>query len=146
VRVRASPPVPPVSRRPVQPRPDPALARSFRSVFRREGARSPAATTCASFVLWSAGAFRPARSRSSFSLPKTLACQPELTNPPGGPGLSSVCAAGTQLDTLVQLDPIYVTFNPSESDLALLGDDGGAGRSRRRRRFRMKAASDIRER
>jgi membrane fusion protein, multidrug efflux system len=35
-------------------------------------------------------------------------------------------AAGTQLDTLVQLDPIYVTFNPSESDLALLGDDRGA--------------------
>ena len=35
-------------------------------------------------------------------------------------------AAGTQLDTLVQLDPIYVTFNPSESDLALLGDDQGA--------------------
>ena len=37
-----------------------------------------------------------------------------------------ISAAGTQLDTLVQLDPIYVTFNPSESDLALLGDDGGA--------------------
>jgi multidrug efflux system membrane fusion protein len=35
-------------------------------------------------------------------------------------------AAGTQLDTLVQLDPIYVTFNPSEGDLALLGDDRGA--------------------
>jgi len=37
-----------------------------------------------------------------------------------------ISAAGTQLDTLVQLDPIYVTFNPSESDLALLGDDRGA--------------------
>jgi len=37
-----------------------------------------------------------------------------------------ISAAGTQLDTLVQLDPIYVTFNPSERDLALLGDDRGA--------------------
>lgn len=37
-----------------------------------------------------------------------------------------ISAAGTQLDTLVQLDPIYVTFNPSESDLALLGGDRGA--------------------
>src|SRR5690349_3519440 len=37
-----------------------------------------------------------------------------------------ISAAGTKLDTLVQLDPIYVTFNPSESDLALLGDDRGA--------------------
>ena len=37
-----------------------------------------------------------------------------------------ISAAGTQLDTLVQLDPIYVTFNPSEGDLALLGDDRGA--------------------
>ena len=32
-----------------------------------------------------------------------------------------ISAAGTQLNTLVQLDPIYVTFNPSETDLALLG-------------------------
>ena len=32
-----------------------------------------------------------------------------------------VSAAGTQLNTLVQLDPIYATFNPSETDLALLG-------------------------
>jgi RND family efflux transporter MFP subunit len=31
-------------------------------------------------------------------------------------------AAGTQLNTFVQLDPIYATFNPSEIDLALLGD------------------------
>jgi RND family efflux transporter MFP subunit len=31
-------------------------------------------------------------------------------------------AAGTQLNTLVQLDPIYVTFNPSETDLSGLGD------------------------
>lgn len=30
-------------------------------------------------------------------------------------------AAGTKLNTLVQLDPIYVTFNPSETDLDLLG-------------------------
>ena len=37
-----------------------------------------------------------------------------------------ISAAGTQLNTLVQLDPIYVTFNPSESDLALLGDARGA--------------------
>ena len=37
-----------------------------------------------------------------------------------------ISVAGTPLDTLVQLDPIYVTFNPSESDLALLGDDRGA--------------------
>lgn len=32
-----------------------------------------------------------------------------------------ISAAGTQLNTLVQLDPIYATFNPSETDLALLG-------------------------
>jgi multidrug efflux system membrane fusion protein len=31
-------------------------------------------------------------------------------------------AAGTQLNTLVQLDPIYVTFNPSETDLDRLGE------------------------
>ena len=31
-----------------------------------------------------------------------------------------ISAAGTQLNTLVQLDPIYATFNPSETDLALL--------------------------
>jgi multidrug efflux system membrane fusion protein len=31
-----------------------------------------------------------------------------------------VGGAGTTLNTLVQLDPIYVTFNPSESDLAKL--------------------------
>jgi RND family efflux transporter MFP subunit len=31
-------------------------------------------------------------------------------------------AAGTQLNTLVQLDPIYVTFNPSETDLNRLGN------------------------
>src|SRR6201987_86078 len=37
-----------------------------------------------------------------------------------------ISAAGTQLDTLVQLDPIYVTFNPSEGDLALLGGERGA--------------------
>lgn len=30
-------------------------------------------------------------------------------------------AAGTQLNTVVQLDPIYVTFNPSETDLDQLG-------------------------
>ncbi len=33
-----------------------------------------------------------------------------------------ISAAGTQLNTLVQLDPIYATFNPSETDLALLAD------------------------
>jgi multidrug efflux system membrane fusion protein len=31
-----------------------------------------------------------------------------------------VSASGTVLNTLVQLDPIYVTFNPSETDLALI--------------------------
>ena len=31
-------------------------------------------------------------------------------------------AAGTQLNTFVQLDPIYVTFNPSETDLDRLGN------------------------
>ena len=31
-----------------------------------------------------------------------------------------ISAAGTQLNILVQLDPIYVTFNPSETDLSLL--------------------------
>jgi RND family efflux transporter MFP subunit len=39
-----------------------------------------------------------------------------------------ISAAGTQLNTLVQLDPIYVTFNPSETDLALLGS-GRAGKT-----------------
>jgi membrane fusion protein, multidrug efflux system len=34
-------------------------------------------------------------------------------------------AAGTKLNTLVQLDPIYVTFNPSETDLDLLGEYRG---------------------
>lgn len=32
-----------------------------------------------------------------------------------------ISTAGTQLNTLVQLDPIYATFNPSETDLGLLG-------------------------
>jgi membrane fusion protein, multidrug efflux system len=31
-----------------------------------------------------------------------------------------ISAAGTQLNTLVQLDPIYVTFNPPETDLAAI--------------------------
>jgi membrane fusion protein, multidrug efflux system len=31
-------------------------------------------------------------------------------------------ASGTQLNTFVQLDPIYVTFNPSETDLDRLGE------------------------
>jgi multidrug efflux system membrane fusion protein len=31
-------------------------------------------------------------------------------------------ASGTQLNTLVQLDPIYVTFNPSETNLDRLGE------------------------
>ncbi len=34
-------------------------------------------------------------------------------------------AAGTRLNTLVQLDPIYVTFNPSETDLDRLGEYRG---------------------
>jgi multidrug efflux system membrane fusion protein len=32
-----------------------------------------------------------------------------------------ISAAGTQLNTLVQLDPIYATFNPAETDLAAIG-------------------------
>jgi len=31
-----------------------------------------------------------------------------------------ISAAGTELNTLVQLDPIYATFNPSETDLAAI--------------------------
>ena len=31
-----------------------------------------------------------------------------------------ISAAGTQINTLVQLDPIYVTFNPPETDLAAI--------------------------
>jgi membrane fusion protein, multidrug efflux system len=31
-----------------------------------------------------------------------------------------ISAAGTQLNTLVQLDPIYITFNPPETDLAAI--------------------------
>jgi multidrug efflux system membrane fusion protein len=38
-----------------------------------------------------------------------------------------VSVAGTVLNTLVQLDPIYVTFNPSETDLAAIQAARGAG-------------------
>ncbi|WP_040594135.1 efflux RND transporter periplasmic adaptor subunit [Mesorhizobium metallidurans] len=38
-----------------------------------------------------------------------------------------VSVAGTVLNTLVQLDPIYVTFNPSETDLAQLEEARAAG-------------------
>lgn len=38
-----------------------------------------------------------------------------------------VGGAGATLNTLVQLDPIYVTFNPSERDLALLETARGSG-------------------
>lgn len=38
-----------------------------------------------------------------------------------------VGAGGTALNTLVQLDPIYVTFNPSETDLVALTRARGAG-------------------
>ena len=38
-----------------------------------------------------------------------------------------VSVAGTVLNTLVQLDPIYVTFNPSESDLAAIEKARSAG-------------------
>ena len=38
-----------------------------------------------------------------------------------------VSVAGTVLNTLVQLDPIYVTFNPSETDLAEIEQARAAG-------------------
>ncbi|MFD1987508.1 efflux RND transporter periplasmic adaptor subunit [Mesorhizobium newzealandense] len=38
-----------------------------------------------------------------------------------------VSVAGTVLNTLVQLDPIYVTFNPSETDLAQIEQARAAG-------------------
>jgi multidrug efflux system membrane fusion protein len=38
-----------------------------------------------------------------------------------------VSVAGTALNTLVQLDPIYVTFNPSETDLAAIQKARAAG-------------------
>ncbi|UDL91831.1 efflux RND transporter periplasmic adaptor subunit [Mesorhizobium sp. PAMC28654] len=38
-----------------------------------------------------------------------------------------VSVAGTVLNTLVQLDPIYVTFNPSETDLAQIEQAKAAG-------------------
>jgi multidrug efflux system membrane fusion protein len=38
-----------------------------------------------------------------------------------------VSVAGTVLNTLVQLDPIYVTFNPSETDLAQIEEARAAG-------------------
>jgi membrane fusion protein, multidrug efflux system len=38
-----------------------------------------------------------------------------------------VSVAGTVLNTLVQLDPIYVTFNPSETDLAAIEKARSAG-------------------
>jgi multidrug efflux system membrane fusion protein len=37
-----------------------------------------------------------------------------------------ISAGGTQLNTLVQLDPIYATFNPAETDLAVI-DKARAG-------------------
>ena len=38
-----------------------------------------------------------------------------------------ISAAGTQLNTLVQLDPIYIAFNPAESDLAAIQKARAAG-------------------
>jgi multidrug efflux system membrane fusion protein len=38
-----------------------------------------------------------------------------------------VSAAGTVLNTLVQLDPIYVTFNPSETDLTIISSARATG-------------------
>jgi membrane fusion protein, multidrug efflux system len=38
-----------------------------------------------------------------------------------------ISAAGTQLNSLVQLDPIYVTFNPPETDLAVIAKAQSAG-------------------
>ena len=51
-----------------------------------------------------------------------------------------VSVAGTTLNTLVQLDPIYVTFNPSETELTEIqkarcsGQNRGRGRRARRER------------
>jgi len=51
----------------------------------------------------------------------------------GRPGKSQVLewapinAAGTQLNTLVELDPIYATFNPSESEPAAITKSGSKG-------------------
>lgn len=39
-----------------------------------------------------------------------------------------IAVGGTPLNTLVQLDPIYVTFNPSETDLAALQKARAAGK------------------
>lgn len=38
-----------------------------------------------------------------------------------------ISAAGTQINTLVQLDPIYVTFNPPEADLAAINQAQAIG-------------------
>jgi membrane fusion protein, multidrug efflux system len=38
-----------------------------------------------------------------------------------------ISAAGTQLNSLVQLDPIYVSFNPAETDLTAIGKAQAAG-------------------
>jgi membrane fusion protein, multidrug efflux system len=38
-----------------------------------------------------------------------------------------ISAAGTQLNTLVQLDPIYVSFNPPETDLAAIAKAAAQG-------------------
>ena len=43
------------------------------------------------------------------------------------PNGTLVSAAGTVLNTLVQLDPIYVTFNPSETDLAVIASARASG-------------------
>jgi multidrug efflux system membrane fusion protein len=42
---------------------------------------------------------------------------------------------GAALNTLVQLDPIYVTFNPSETDLAMIEKARAAGKVHGRRSF-----------
>jgi multidrug efflux system membrane fusion protein len=39
-----------------------------------------------------------------------------------------ISAGGTPMNTLVQLNPVYVTFNPSETDLAEIQKARGAGR------------------
>ena len=53
-------------------------------------------------------------------------------------------AGGAALNNLVQLDPIYVTFNPSESDLAEL--ETRARRARSRRTFSCRARRSLRAR
>ena len=75
---------------------------------------------------------RSRRPSSISAIPKSARRSPAALGRNQAPVGTLVNAAGTPLNTLVQLDPIYVTFNPSETDLAAIERRTGRRRSRRR--------------